>query len=154
MKLSCIFLALGLFGQTSLNSLSSVVNVVAPEKVVGKRNTTQPVEFTIQIRNGYHINSNTPADEYLIPLRWTFEGPLSVTDIAYPKPKMQTFPFSQKPMSVYEGDVKTTAKVTMPAKAAAGTQHVLGKLRYQACNDRMCLPPRTLEVKVPVEIRN
>ena len=156
MKLSCVFLVLAasLFGQTSLNSLSSVVNVVAPEKVVAKRNIVQPIEFTIQIRDGYHINSNTPADEYLIPLRWTFDGPVTVSDVAYPKPKMQTFPFSQKPMSVYEGTVKTTVKVTVPAKAASGTQHVVGKLRYQACNDRMCLPPRTLEVKVPVEIRN
>ena len=154
MKLSCFLLAASLFGQTSLNSLSSVVNVVAPEKIVAKRNTAQPIEFTIQIRNGYHINSNTPADEYLIPLRWTFEGPLTVSEISYPKPKMQTFPFSQKAMSVYEGDVKTTAKVAVPAKAPGGTQHVVGKLRYQACNDRMCLPPRTLEVKVPVEIRN
>ena len=154
MKFAVLLLAASLFGQTSLNSLSSVVNVVAPEKIVAKRNTTQPVEFTIQIRNGYHINSNTPADEYLIPLRWTFEGPLTISEIAYPKPKMQTFPFSQKPMSVYEGDVKTTAKVTVPAKAAASSQHVIGTLRYQACNDRMCLPPRTLEVKVPIEIRN
>ena len=131
-----------------------MVNVVAPEKLVAKRGAAQAIEFTIQVRNGYHVNSNKPADEYLIPLRWTFEGPLSVSEVVYPQPKMQKFEFSQKPMSVYEGDIRTTAKVTVPAKAASGTQHVVGKLRYQACNDRMCLPPRTLEVKVPVEIRN
>lgn len=154
MRFGLLFLACALFGQTSLNSLSSVVTVVAPEKLVVKRNTAQPVEFTIQIRNGYHVNSNKPADEYLIPLRWTFEGPLAVTDIVYPAPKMQKFEFSQKPMSVYEGDIKTSAKVKAGTEAQAGTQHIVGKLRYQACNDRMCLPPRTLEVKVPVEIRN
>ena len=154
MKLCNFLLAVSLFGQTSLNSLSNVVNVVAPEKLVAKRGVAQPIEFTIQVRSGYHVNSNKPADEYLIPLRWTFEGPLPVSELVYPQPKMQKFEFSQKPMSVYEGDIRTTAKVTVPAKAAAGTQHVVGKLRYQACNDRMCLPPRTLEVKVPVEIRN
>ena len=154
MRFSLLFVACTVFAQTSLNSLSSVVTVVAPEKVVVKRNAVQPLEFTIQVRNGYHVNSNKPADEYLIPLRWTFEGPVSVSEVVYPAPKMQKFEFSQKPMSVYEGDFKTTAKVKVGPGVPVGTQLVVGKLRYQACNDRMCLPPRTLEVKVPVEIRN
>jgi len=146
--------ALALSAQTSLNSLSNVVTVLAPEKVVARRNSTQTVDFTIQVKNGFHVNSTTPTDEYLIPLRFTFsEGPVEVTDVQFPKPKTQTFQFSQKPMSVFEGDVKATAKIKV-GNAPAGTQAVTGKPRYQACNDRMCLPPRTLEVKVPVEIRN
>jgi hypothetical protein len=156
MKLcSCLAAALALSAQTSLNSLSSVVNVLAPEKVVAKRNTTQNLDFTVQVKNGFHVNSTTPADEYLIPLRLTFaDGPLQVADISFPKPKMQTFQFATKPMSVYEGDIRTTAKLKVPAAVPAGTQTLVGKLRYQACNDRMCLPPRTLEIKIPVEIRN
>jgi len=147
--------ALALSAQTSLNSLSSVVNIVAPEKVVAKRNTTQNLDFTLQVKQGFHVNSTTPTDEYLIPLRLTFnEGALQVADVVFPKPKMQTFEFANKPMSVYEGDIRTTAKLKIPATAPAGLQTVVGKLRYQACNDRMCLPPRTLEIKVPVEIRN
>lgn len=147
--------ALALSAQTSLNSLSSVVNVLAPEKVVAKRNTTQNLDFTVQVKSGFHVNSTTPTDEYLIPLRLTFaDGAVQVADIVFPKPKMQTFEFATKPMSVYEGDVHTTAKLKVPATAPAGLQTVVGKLRYQACNDRMCLPPRTLEIKVPVEIRN
>jgi hypothetical protein len=109
----------------------------------------------VQVKNGFHVNSTTPDDEYLIPLRLTFnQGPLQVADITFPKPKMQTFQFATKPMSVYEGDIRTTAKLKIPANAPAGVQTLIGKLRYQACNDRMCLPPRTLEIKVPVEIRN
>jgi hypothetical protein len=147
--------ALALSAQTSLNSLSSVVNVLAPEKVVAKRNTVQSLDLTVQVKNGFHVNSTTPDDEYLIPLRLTFnQGPLQVADITFPKPKMQTFQFATKPMSVYEGDIRTTAKLKIPANAPAGVQTLIGKLRYQACNDRMCLPPRTLEIKVPVEIRN
>jgi hypothetical protein len=132
-----------------------VVNVLAPEKVVAKRNTVQSLDLTVQVKSGFHVNSTTPDDEYLIPLRLTFnEGPLQVADIMFPKPKMQTFQFATKPMSVYEGDIRTTAKLKIPANAPAGVQTLIGKLRYQACNDRMCLPPRTLEIKVPVEIRN
>ena len=147
--------ALALSAQTSLNSLSSVVNVLAPEKVIAKRNTTQTLDLTVQVKQGFHVNSTTPTDEYLIPLRLTFtEGAVQVADITFPKPKMQTFEFANKPMSVYEGDIRTSAKLKVPASAPAGIQTLVGKLRYQACNDRMCLPPRTLEIKVPVEIRN
>lgn len=107
------------------------------------------------MKSGYHVNSNTPADEYLIPLKFTFEpGPLEVVEVVYPKPSMEKFQFSDKPVSVFQGDIKTVAKVKVPATVAAGMSHLNGKLRYQACNDRMCLPPRTLSIKVPVEIRN
>jgi hypothetical protein len=66
---------------------------------------------------------------------------------------MEKFQFSNKAMSVFQGDFKAQAKLKVPANAAAGVSTLLGKLRYQACNDRMCLPPRTLEIKIPVEIR-
>jgi len=133
-----------------------VVNVVAPEKVIVKAGATQEIPFTIQIKSGYHVNSNTPSDEYLIPLKLTFaaDGPVQVVDIAYPKPSMEKLEFSPKPVSVFQGDVKATAKVKAGSNLHPGASSLLGKLRYQACNDRMCLPPRTLEIKVPVEIRN
>ncbi len=142
--------------QTTLNSLSNVVNVVAPEKVVLRRGATQAVEFTVQVRNGYHVNSNKPDDEYLIPLRFTFgsDSPVQVSDVEYPKPTLEKLAFSTKPVSVFQGDIKTRATVKAGANVPAGATVLNGKLRYQACNDRMCLPPRTLDVKVPVEIRN
>jgi hypothetical protein len=122
---------------------------------VAKRNTTQNLDLTVQVKQGFHVNSTTPEDEFLIPLRLTFTGSdLQVADVTFPRPKMQKFEFADKPMSVYEGDVRATAKLKIPASAPAGLQTLVGKLRYQACNDRMCLPPRTLEIKVPVEIRN
>jgi len=33
-----------------------------------------------------------------------------------------------------------------------GPAVMTGKLRYQACNDRMCLAPKTLDVSLPVEV--
>lgn len=123
--------------------------------MIAKKNTTQPVEIVIQVKNGYHVNSTTPSDEYLIPLKLSFAGSaVPVEGVVYPKPKMQKFQFSPKAISVYEGDIKTTATLKLPANAQSGMTHLTGKLRYQACSDRACLPPRTLDVKVPVEIRN
>jgi thioredoxin:protein disulfide reductase len=124
--------------------------------VILKRGATQAVEFIIQVKNGYHVNSNTPSDEYLIPLRFTFAGesPVQVADVEYPKPSLEKFAFSEKPVSVFQGDIRTKALFKAGPNTPAGVSAVQGKLRYQACNDRMCLPPRTLDVKIPVEVRN
>lgn len=137
----------------SLNSLSAVVDVTPPEKLVGKRNQVLPVDIRVSVRSGFHVNSNTPSDEYLIPLKYTWtEGIVKVQDVTFPKPQMQKFAFSDTPMSVLEGEFKTQVKFKVAANAAPGLAHVTGKLRYQACNDRMCLPPRSVDIKIPLEI--
>ena len=125
-----------------------------PEKLIVRRGQAIPAEVLIQLRSGYHVNSNTPADPYLIPLKLTLTSKaVEVTDIEYPKPLMQKFSFSEKPVSVFEGDFKARAKLKILPNAPVGMNALDGKLRYQACNDRMCLPPRTLDLKIPVDIR-
>lgn len=118
-----------------------------------KAGSTVQVKLTAQLRPGYHCNSNTPSDDYLIPLRlnWT-AAPLAVSGVAYPKPQMEKYAFSEKPLSVYTGDFEITTKFNVPASAPAGPAVISAKLRYQACTDRMCLPPKTVDVSLPVEI--
>ena len=60
------------------------------------------MSVSIQIRPNYHINSNTPADEYLIPTRLTWESSgLDLTKTEYPEPETVKYSFSDKPLSVY-----------------------------------------------------
>jgi len=110
-------------------------------------------KLTAQLRSGYHCNSNTPSDDYLIPLRLTWTAaPLEVAGVVYPKPEMEKYSFSDKPLSVYTGDFDILTKFKVPASAPVGPAVISAKLRYQACTDRMCLPPKTVDVTVPVEI--
>ena len=111
-------------------------------------------KILFRLANGYHTNSNAPADEYLIPLRLTWEAaPLQVAGIDYPKPHMEKYSFSDKPLSVYSGEFEIVSKFKAPAGAPKGPRTLTGKLRYQACTNSMCLPPKTLSVQLPVEIR-
>lgn len=104
------------------------------------------------LRPGYHVNSNTPSEDYLIPLKLTWnEGPLEAAGATFPKPETHKYSFSQKPLSVYTGDFEIVTH--FKAKATPGVATMTGKLRYQACNDSMCLPPKTLEVKLDVEVQ-
>lgn len=132
----------------------AVLTVSAPPKVSAARNTVLSASLSVQLRKGYHVNSNTPDDEYLIPLTLTWDAPhLELRDIVYPTPAKSSFSFSSKPVSVYAGTFEIVSRFAVPAKAPLGASVLTGKLRYQACTDNMCLPPKTVDVRVPVEIR-
>lgn len=136
-------------GQTNL------LTVTPPPKQSVKKNAEFTAKVDVQLRPGYHVNSNTPSDDYLIPLRLTWAAsPLDVQQVSYPKPSMEKYDFSEKPISVFSGGFAITTRFRIPAGAAPGMMIVTGKLRYQACSNKECFPPKTIEVKLPVDIVN
>lgn len=67
---------------------------------------------------------------------------------------MEKYAFSEKPLSVFTGDFDITTKFKVPVTAAPGMQIVTGKLRYQACTNKECFAPKTIDVKLAVDILN
>jgi thiol:disulfide interchange protein DsbD len=131
----------------------NVLSVVPPDRLPAKPGATIQSKLAVQLRPGYHVNSNTPSDEYLIPLRLTWTGgPLETLEVVFPKPQMEKYSFSEKPLSVFSGDFELVTKFKVAATAAPGPVTLTGKLRYQACNDRMCLPPKNVDITLPVDI--
>ena len=132
---------------------NNVLSVAPPETVIVKIGSTAEVKLSLQLREGYHCNSNKPSDEYLIPLKLTWAaGALESPDVAYPPPQMEKYSFSEKPLSVYTGNFELITKFKVAASATPGHATVTGKVRYQACTDRMCLQPKTIDVSVPIDI--
>ncbi len=132
---------------------TNVLSVAPPEKLTAKAGAIASAKLTIQLRPGYHCNSNKPSEDYLIPLKLTWTAaPLEVAEVTYPQPRMETYSFSKQPLSVYTGDFEIVTKFKVPASAAVGTMVLSAKLHYQACNDRMCLQPKTVDVSLPVDI--
>lgn len=52
----------------------------------------------------------------------------------------------------YPGRVSFTLPVRVPPQGLAGRQEIRISARYQACNDTICLSPRTVVLTVPVVI--
>ncbi|HEY7544225.1 MAG TPA: protein-disulfide reductase DsbD domain-containing protein [Blastocatellia bacterium] len=121
----------------------------SPYKI--KPGVAAPVEIIIDIDAGYHINSNKPAEEFLIGTSLKLDNLTGITfgRVVYPKAKTQKFDFSEKPMSVYEESVvlKFTARA-----AAAGNYTLKAKLTVQACDDKACLRPATIDIDIPIEV--
>lgn len=130
---------------------TGVLSVVDPPKLAAKRAGVSEYKLKLHLKAGYHVNSNKPGDDYLIPLRLNWaDGPLEASEVLYPKPKLEKFEFSEKPLSLFDGEFELLTKFKVKAGTAPGPAQQAGKLRYQACNDKMCLPPKTIDIKLPV----
>ncbi|MGA9772567.1 MAG: protein-disulfide reductase DsbD domain-containing protein [Blastocatellia bacterium] len=148
-------LTVGLSAQTLAQSSSSVVKVRPGASTYSvKQGTAAKLEVVLDIDSGYHINSNRPTDRNLVATTLKFDKlpGLVLTPVAYPKAKMQKFEFSEKPLSVFEGNtvLRFTARAT--PTLPAGSHTLKGKLTIQACNDQLCLRPQTVDVSIPVEV--
>jgi len=134
---------------------SGYLSVGEPQKVTGKRNDAVQAKIPLSVQPGYHVNSNAPHEDYLIPLKltWTQTGALEGGQVTYPKPADEKYEFAEKPLSVFTGNVELVANFRISANAAAGPGVALGKLRYQACSSRACFAPRTVDVKVPYQVQ-
>jgi hypothetical protein len=126
-----------------------------PQKVVGKRNAAVESKIPLSVDPGYHVNSNKPTDEYLIPLSltWTKPGALQPGLVVYPKPSMEKYDFAPKELSVFTGNFDLIANFKIAPDAPAGPGAAVGRLRYQACNDRACFPPKAIEITVPYQVQ-
>jgi Disulphide bond corrector protein DsbC len=132
---------------------NNVLTIAPPEKVTAKIGAPAQVKVSLELRTGYHCNSNKPADEYLIPLKLTWApGVLESPEVVYPTPQMEKYSFSENPLSVYTGNFELVTKFKVPASAVPGQVMATGKLRYQACTDRMCLQPKSIDVSIPIDI--
>jgi DsbC/DsbD-like thiol-disulfide interchange protein len=118
------------------------------------RGRTFEVAVVAEIQQGFHINANKVLEDYLIPTSVQADWPkgLRLVETVYPPGEMQKFDFSEKLLNVYDGSVTLRMKVQVAADAPLGAMTVPITLRYQACNDRACLPPVRLSVPAQFQI--
>jgi thiol:disulfide interchange protein len=108
----------------------------------------------VTIVPGWHVNAHKPSFDYLIPTEVAVALPTGwpAAVLRYPEPKIEKFGFSPDPLAVYDGEITVAAEWKLPAAVAPGTYPVLTRLSYQSCNDKMCLPPVTTEVKLNLKV--
>lgn len=107
---------------------------------------TARLAVVIEIPEGWHINAHKPLDEYLIPTEVTLEPPegFTIEGVAYPDPVLASFSFSDEKLAVYEHTAAIGIVVAVGEGIAPGDYDLPGTLRYQACNDTVCAPPKTV----------
>lgn len=113
------------------------------------------VQLQFRVARGFHVNSNHPNQDYLKKTELKLDAPTDIVigRVVYPPGEDRSFPFAPKDkLSVYSGDFEINVTVrplshVLPAKYA-----VHGFLKYQACDNAACYPPKQLPVTFDVKV--
>ena len=106
------------------------------------------VELIIQ--PGWHINANKPLSDNLIPT--TLEAGVgsstwNLMDVSYPEPIVKALGFQSEALALYEGGVRLTVRLRQN-ESSPDSPLLRIKLRLQACDDKICLPPENVNLQV------
>ena len=116
--------------------------------------TTARVGLEVALDPGYHVNSNAPLDDLLIPTVLRLDPPdgFALEGVAFPEAILLDQVGVEEPLAVFEEEFVIGAALRVDASLAPGTYAVPGTLRYQACNDRMCFNPTNAAVRFDVTV--
>ena len=153
---SFLFLLLGLTvsGAAQLRLPEVAISPVGETDAVHP-DTTVRVALEVELEAGFHVNSNAPLDEALIPTVLTLEPPEGITleGVAFPEPILFSLVGQQDdPLAVFEEQFRIGAELRVDGSLTPGSYTVPGTLRYQACNDRMCFSPTRALIQFDLQV--
>jgi hypothetical protein len=127
----------------------AAVEYLFPEQVTVAPGKPSNVALHFRIAPGLHINSHAPREDYLIPTTFSIpEGSGARLDGAvYPAGADITLPIDPgTKLSVYTGEFIIQARIV----GTPGNHLVQARLRFQACDNNACMPPKTITVPIDV----
>jgi thiol:disulfide interchange protein DsbD len=114
---------------------------------------TVRVALKVALPEGLHTQSNAPRDPLLIPTTLSINAPAGVTvaEIVWPPAIDLHQAGADQPLAVFEREFLVGVRLSLPA-SAAGALTVPAKLRYQACDARMCFAPTTADAQWVIRV--
>jgi hypothetical protein len=131
------------------------ITMIEPPIAIVTRGKGSSVDLQFRIGSGFHVNSNTPTQEYLIPTALKLDAPTDIVigRITYPAGEGMAFAFApDEKLSVYSGAFTIGVIVRPLASVLPGKYEFRGKLKYQACDKAACYPPKELPVAFEIKV--
>ena len=151
--LASLFVAIQ--GMAQVPGKAPILTMAAVPLTIAQRAQATMVNLNFRVPPGYHINSNTPKSEFLIPTALKMDLPTDIIlgKIQYPPGEDTSFPFSpDEKLSVYSGDFTIAVAVHPLQSVTPGKYIIHGMLHYQACDNAACYPPKTVPVSFEVKV--
>ena len=125
----------------------AVVTPVVESDVV---RTGRPVRLVLraELPEGLHANSNRPRDPILIPMTLDVSNmPAGVTvrEIVWPPSSDLVQAGSPQPLAVFERTFAIGVAIELDPGVAAGELMLPARLRYQACDEKVCYFPQRID---------
>lgn len=145
-----VLLFLSAFSAVAQNPVSWSLNSSKKSAKAGEKFN---VQVSGSIQGGWYVYSITQGAGGPIPTRITVAEPFTLAGgIKGPAPKRQMDANFGIETEKYVGSANFTVPVSVPATAAPGAQTLNVSVRFQTCNDEVCLPPKTVKLSAPIEI--
>jgi hypothetical protein len=159
-KLQCVIVMAALLpwlatGQDRPGKKVPSVTMAPPALTTITRGKPGTVELNFRISPGFHINSNTPKSEFLIATTLKLDPPTDIVigRVTYPEGQEASFPFApDEKLSVYSGDFGLAVVVRPLVSVLPGKYMLRGNLKYQACDNAACYPPKQLPLQFEVKV--
>jgi hypothetical protein len=149
-----IFTSLAISQDIPGRKIPSVTMSPAPLKTVTRGKPTD-IDLRFHISPGFHVNSNKPNSEFLIPTALKINAPTDIVigKIMYPPGQEASFPFApDEKLSVYSTEFTLGVVVRPLVSVVPGKYMLHGELKYQACDNAACYPPKKMPVEFEVKV--
>ena len=112
---------------------------------------------TATIGPGWHLYANPAGVAEIKPttleLDATSRNSANLLGVNYPAGEARVLASTgPERIPLYEGKVEMIARIRIDEGARPGSLRLMLKLRYQACNDKLCLAPTELEIPLDVHV--
>jgi hypothetical protein len=145
LSLGFVFLS-GNFFETKAQTISGSIGAV-------RRGGAAKGTIVMNIPGGLHVNSSRPSSEFAIPTVVNLSAAgVKVGTVMYPRGKNRKFEFSDDTLNVYENRVVFNFNVAVPENYKGNTVKVRAVVRYQACTDQVCYPPKNKEITLTAKV--
>ena len=115
----------------------------------GRPGATVRAALIVTLPERFHVQSNAPRDPAFVPTVLTIDAPtgVSATEIVFPNATDLKQIGLAEPLTVFEHEFAIGVQFAIASGVASGAIDVPAHLRYQACDDRLCYPPVTADVR-------
>ena len=116
--------------------------------------STTRIALAVSLPEKLHVQSDKPRDPTLIPTVLNVDAPagIRVTNVIFPHPTDFRLEGQTELLAVFENEFVVGAELEIGSDAAVGDLVLPGRLRYQACDDKVCFQPRTERVEWKMRI--
>ena len=112
------------------------------------------VKLGLTIAPRWHVNANPPALDYMIPTEVKLSGGpgLTIGHPVYPPAKHVKLSFEETALAVYDGETEISVPIEVAGNAPGGARSLAGQVKFQACNDQVCLAPASVPFTIALTI--
>jgi hypothetical protein len=110
---------------------------------------------SLAIKDGWHIYANPTGVDILKPTTLVLDAdqPAGDLKVSYPAGAAKVLgSLGKEKVSLYEGKVEIPISLSLRRAIPTGKAKILFRLRFQACNDKVCLAPANLAIPLELNV--